>query len=477
MSDLIRALIAPFAKGVYRTIGIPLLLCRSLRPFFLFVLVAGCTSENGYRHYAGAVGPDLYSRQTVNNTSLLNAYTASICTQAGLATGGRCTISTVADWKDFVDMGLYDIDQRCDTFLDRLYYKDKSNEPILAQISDTRSFTAAILDATKSSSVAISIVAAAFDLTESTFRNARGSLLEALDPTTVKSIVFRRQQEVKKQIYSTTISSKPQALHALRTYLRVCMPFTIEMEANAVLTTVQRTGEVGKSPITFDSAQFRESLKSTPGTKADTPPIPDNDPGKIRAPNDMGPFEEDTSPSVHRRFAKAICVPGIADSTLDFGPEGSSTRQAIKIWESGLVGFLPSGVVQNGSIDTAVEDRYMRQVIVSGNRYRCDSSAPLAKTAYEAAVFVTADERIKWQRRIVDYLKDIEDEGFGLSCGARQGREAFEAVLSKPENNGVFGTESRKALTSAKACLLASGQPIHITNNDEFEPALQNGLQ
>ncbi|TIV96745.1 MAG: hypothetical protein E5V85_16930 [Mesorhizobium sp.] len=225
---------------------------RSICAVMFCLAVLGCMPEDGFRHYAGAVGPDLYSRQTVANTALLDAYTSNICTQAGLAAGGHCIISTTADWKNFVDMGLYDIDQRCDTFLDGLYYKAKTGDSILAQISDTGNFTASVLDATSSSAASIKIVAAAFGLVENTFRNTNKTLLEALDATTVKSIVFRRQQQIKQQIYSTTIWNKPQALHALRTYLRVCMPFAIEMEANAVLTTAQWTeGDVGKSPIVF----------------------------------------------------------------------------------------------------------------------------------------------------------------------------------------------------------------------------------
>lgn len=248
--------VAPAARGISRGLLAAAAWWRQLCLLALLALATACNSNDPFRNYAGAVGPDLYTRQTAQNTSLLNAYTSSICAQAGLYTSasGGCTLSTPADWKTFVDMGLYDIDQRCDTFLDGLYYKVKSTGPILAQISNTRSFTRAVLEATKTSNAAIWIVAAAFDLTEATFRNSRTSLLEALDPTTVKSIVFKRQQEVKKEIYRSTISSKPQALHALRTYLRVCMPFTIEMEANAILTSVQRTGEVGDSPIMFENS-------------------------------------------------------------------------------------------------------------------------------------------------------------------------------------------------------------------------------
>jgi len=293
------------------TIAIVLLLC---------CITAGCTPDDGFRKYAGAVGPDLYSRQTLKNTSLLSAYTANLCQQAdlGIDTYGRCAITTVAGWKEFVDMGLYDIDQRCDSFLDSLYYKDKTGDSIIAQISDTRSFTGTVLGATAASNRAIRIVAAAFDFAESSFRNTNNTLLDALDPTTVKSIVFRRQQQIKEQIYSAPISSKPQALHALRTYLRVCMPFTIEMEANAVLTTAQRTNTTGESPILFaDTAKTSETIPNRNG--GHVPPKSSQDAIALFGP-DSGRGENSV-----KKVQKKLCV-------AETGNVGPITRTAVGIY-------------------------------------------------------------------------------------------------------------------------------------------------
>lgn len=241
-----------------------------LVPFSM--MIASCSPDYGLRQYANAVGPDLYDGRTIHNTALLHAYTSSLCQQAGIAASdGRCVINDEKGWKTFVDMGLYDIDQRCDAFLDSLYYKDKSQDAVLAQISGTRSLASSVLNAAAASSVAIRIVAAAFDFSESSFRNVNTTLLQALDPTTVKSIVFKRQKDVKTEIYAASISNLPQALHALRTYLRMCMPFTIEMEANAVLTTFQRTGETGNSLIGFtDKPQTADSVPHKPSRSLGT---------------------------------------------------------------------------------------------------------------------------------------------------------------------------------------------------------------
>jgi hypothetical protein len=405
----------------------------------------------------------------VNNSFLLDTYVSNICRQAGLQKAGICVIGGTNDWKVFVDMGLYDIDQRCDTFLDQLYYKDKTYDPILTQISDTRTFTGAVLDATKSTKLAISIVAAAFSLAENSFRNTRGSLLEALDPTTVKSIVFGRQQQIKKEIYGTPIGSKPQALHALRAYLRVCMPFTIEMEANALLTSLQRTGTAGNSPITFDASAFKATLKSTPQSRGDQTTIP---PGSlIRSPGDLGTFEESMAPDTHRRFAKAICDSSLAASATDFGAAGTSTRKTIENWEVGLKDSGVGGISPNGVIDTPGENNAVLTLLGSSGPYRCDVRSAKVKNALEVALFSTAERRNIRQNRIENYLKKIADVDFGLACKAKEASVEFRAARDL-DQSGDFGPASRKALAAAKACLLKSSQPPQIKQDDAFEPEL-----
>ncbi|MCW8060115.1 hypothetical protein [Agrobacterium tumefaciens] len=432
-------------------------------------LLSSCRPEDAYRSYAGSVGPDLYSAKSVNNTRLLDSYVSNICRQAGLTKDGVCTIGSTTDWKTFVDMGLYDIDERCDTFLDRLYYKDKTYDPILTQISDTRSFTGAVLDATKSTKMAISIVAAAFSLAESSFRNTRGSLLEALDPTTVKSIVFRRQQQIKKEIYGTQISSKPQALHALRAYLRVCMPFTIEMEANALITTLQRTDEVGKSPISFDASTYRKDLQSNAETPADKGSIPPNSP--INSPGDLGEIEQKISPEVHQQFARAICDTTMSASANDFGPAGNATRAKIAEWEAGLALTEGPKVVPNGKIDTAYENEAMLALIARDNPYKCGIRSPMVKTASEAALLGTAVKRVAWRTRIQDYLDAIKSKEFGKDCGAGAAGDSYRQTLALDQSAG-FGPASRKALLAGKRCLLKSPTPPQIADDDVLEPVL-----
>jgi hypothetical protein len=445
------------------------IVCASIS---LVVLLCSCGPEDAYRSYIGAVGPDLYSQRTINNSALLDTYIGIICHDAGLAKSGTCLIGGPSDWALFVDQGIYDIDERCDTFLDRLYYKDQTFDPIMTQIADLRTFTAAALEATKATKMAVSIVGAAFSLSESSFRNARASLLEALDPTTVKTIVFRRQQQIKKEIYGAKIASKPQALHALRAYLRVCMPFTIEMEANALLTTLQRTGNAGASPITFDASAFRRTLPSRPDSSSTQGTIPSG--SAINSPGDLSDIERTITPETHRQFARAICDTTMSASANDFGATGNPARKAIEEWESGLAATDPTDlgkVKVDGIIDTTYENQAMLALISTTNPYRCGVRPATIRSAYEAALLNSAVNRTSWQTRIVSYFKAIKASDLGKECGAEGALLTFNQALSLDQSAG-FGPASRKALLAAKGCLLKSSVPPKISNNDALEPAL-----
>ncbi|TSE00214.1 hypothetical protein C1D09_032425 [Mesorhizobium intechi] len=403
---------------------------RFLCAAVLCTTIAGCMPEDGFRRYAGAVGPDLYSKQTVANTVLLDAYTDNICTQAGLASGGQCAIRTTNDWKNFVDMGLYDIDQRCDSFLDGLYYKAKTGDSFIAQISDTGSFAASVLDATSSSVPSIKIVAAAFGLAENTFRNTNKTLLEALDATTVKSLVFRRQQDIKQEIYRTTIWNKPEALHALRTYLRVCMPFAIEMEANAVLTTAQRTdGDIGTSPITFDrvssSAPLGGDSKVDKGRARSRTPAPG-----WEAINTSGsPITNDRA--VH--IQKALCFPSTAAAGMPKadGVYGDQTRAALQLFIASQKAGLDAQNWQNA--DVKISPTYLRLLLAAS-----ETPCPNGSRNYLERVLFNDVSMASLSKSLKDSLGSQFTEGDGVDNMRKNLRKYKELNGSNAGPGGIF---------------------------------------
>ncbi|KAA3521058.1 hypothetical protein DXM29_24545 [Agrobacterium tumefaciens] len=168
---------------------------------------------------------------------------------------------------------------------------------------------------------AISIVAAAFGYATDTFTNVQSSLLVELDHSTVQSVVYGVQNRLKAEIATQPISSKPQALSVLRTYLRSCMPFTIATEVNTQLSTLGRSGVVGDLLIA-------DNPYPSPATPFDPPRPPRPQTGTIdQYAKVLDPSElKLVSPALVKSALKALC--------LDTDPKslGSARTQASIGW-------------------------------------------------------------------------------------------------------------------------------------------------
>jgi hypothetical protein len=221
------------------------LVARLIACIYFAALTAACNPLDR-SYFREGVGTDLYWAGLPEAARLENLYIAHLCQQAGLhvaVEGSQALCSLVGrDWETFVQAGMNDIDHRCDAYLAWLDHRKRSSGPILQQISDMRTATIAIMSATGVGVTPIAVAAAAFGLASSTFSNLNSRLLMEIDNSTVQAIVLRRQREYREGLISRRIDNRPAALHALRSYLRLCMPYTIEMEINTTIATFERGG-------------------------------------------------------------------------------------------------------------------------------------------------------------------------------------------------------------------------------------------
>ena len=204
----------------------------------------------------------------------------------------------------FVQAGMNDIDQRCDAYLQWLDARRRFSTAAMQQISDTRTATEAIMGFTGANVKAISVVGAAFGFAAQTFTNLNTRLLLQVNQATVQSLVLTRQREYREDIRKRLVDSRPMALHALRSYLRPCMPMTIETEINVTVTALERSSTVPDRMI----------------SAATVAPAIINDPRK-RLPKGNGLTEEQ---EVERRrvvLEAALCVPSTGQSLDDASRE------------------------------------------------------------------------------------------------------------------------------------------------------------
>lgn len=216
-----------------------------------------------------------------------------------------------------------DIDVRCDSYLVWLDARRRAREPILQEISDVRTTTTAILAATGAGVEPIAIAAAAFGLASSSFTNVNSSLVFALDQSTVQTVVVSRQNEFRRNL-PLVIDNRPAAMYALRSYLRLCMPMTIDTQVNTTVKLYEQGGPAGIAALAavadnplIDAAAVRSAIlrgasspvapyralpsRAAPATESRAAP----DPLAVR----VGGYEKALQASDVASFQSVVCIP------------------------------------------------------------------------------------------------------------------------------------------------------------------------
>ena len=207
---------------------------------------------------------------------------------------------------------------------------------MISQINTTARLVNAILLAYAPTSAAIGVVAEAFGFAQATVNNYHSRLLYEIDTSTLQALVLGNQRSFREGIAELKFQTKPAVEHALRSYLRICMPFSIETEVNNVLTVVKRSGEVPPPLITTDSVEA--AVDATKPRTAEqrvtvvrvTPPPPIVETPEVRRSSSASPTTARTiSSRCRRRF---VCRPD------EIGTVGPRTKVAYAIFETYVTG-------------------------------------------------------------------------------------------------------------------------------------------
>jgi len=316
----------------------------------------GCDPVAENKLFREGVGTDLSRPDIAAVTRSQDIYIGYICQQAGLdvvrsGDAVRCSDDSVGsrNWALIVQAGMNDIDQRCDAYLAWLDDRRRSRAPILNQITAISTATQSIARFSGVEGNSLSIVAEAFGIASHTFNNLNSRLILEVNHSTVQSVVVNRRNEYRIGMGATRIDNRPAAIHALRSYLNICMPFTIEMEINTTITAFQFGGPSALDrPPPNSPDTVRGSMAAViPREQISRPKRPE-----LKRDEELAKIFDNYNPAVHdaaylRRIQDSLCAP-----QNEFGKPGPVTMGLVRIFESAYryrQGTAPAR--RNGKLD------------------------------------------------------------------------------------------------------------------------------
>ncbi|NVN87388.1 MAG: hypothetical protein HXX15_15015 [Rhodopseudomonas sp.] len=290
----------------------------------LALLVGGCDSTDT-RYFRYGIGTDLYSSDIVETTQYQDLYLSELCRQAlpvVSTSDGQCLNAALrpSDWTLLVQAGLNDVDRRCDAYLAWLDDRRRTNNSILKELGDTAVASQGIMRVAGVGANPITLAGLAFGFAANTFTNVNSRLLLEVDRTTVQTLVLRRRDQFRLDIMRKTIPDRPSAIHALRLYLSICTPFTIESDINSTVTIFQQAGGAA-----LDRSDPLISTSTITSATAPLPPVRKN-PVIVAPTTRLSSYEQSLTKPEIKEFQQAVCV----SPTGDLGPLGSETRTKIK---------------------------------------------------------------------------------------------------------------------------------------------------
>lgn len=322
---------------------------------------SGC-GQTAYDYRSGAgIGASLYTSEMAEATEQLNLYMGFLCQQAHFASyspdKARSCLNRIKEsgnWALLVHTGFNDIDRRCDDYLAWMEQARLRKDFGVSQLNALGNLTNAILLATTPSSAkAIGIVGLAFGYSQKLFTDIHTLINLGIENSTIKSIVSERRLDFREKFKDTSFTYKPNAVHTLRSYLRICMPYTITMDVN----TFARATANGTSKEALE----RDGAKRVQDSLAEVKPLDPNTGFGSGGRNGRGIkpgadfdkiFDNYTSyePKDLKNLQEALCVRGNRPGAVD-GPTGN----ALAIFEDTVFASVDfkdfEGPRKNGKFD------------------------------------------------------------------------------------------------------------------------------
>lgn len=244
-----------------------------------------------------------------------------------------------ADWYEVSLAGFNYVDDQCAVYFDSLFAFNRRTSATKSALSAFGQTTSAILEITGAASATMAIIAQAFGLASAMTDVVAGTFLYELPPANTKKFVEKVMTAYKKKASDErgSINSRSSAYSAVRGYLNLCLPVTIEGQLiEHISDAVAEAKDDGSGTnIEVGTRSVRPSdLITSPDIVL--PPV-FTAPAEARGRN---PYEQGVHPEQWKTIQLAICA------TVD-GDPGDATHAAMAEFFAGY-GEPDPGITTRG---------------------------------------------------------------------------------------------------------------------------------
>jgi hypothetical protein len=145
------------------------------------------------------------------------------------------------EWDLVVQGGMNYIDSECEQYIDSMFWWNRVRVTTRDQIALIGSSTAGILGITGVASAPIAITALGFGLATSSVDNIANSVLFKLDPSSVRIMLEKSRKIYRDEVLKAPYTTRYGAVQAIRGYLSLCLPATLEGQVNAAVSNTNFT--------------------------------------------------------------------------------------------------------------------------------------------------------------------------------------------------------------------------------------------
>src|SRR5262245_53115103 len=133
-------------------------------------------------------------------------------------------------WMLFIEAGFSYVDERCNTFINALYWYDRRRQSVGAEARIIGDTSIAIMGHVNAAAKSLNIAADAFSLATRSIDNLYGSVLFTMPPATIQTMVMRLRKAHREAVTNDRMRhlSQSRAMTTIGDYLGICLPPNIE---------------------------------------------------------------------------------------------------------------------------------------------------------------------------------------------------------------------------------------------------------